>query len=128
MRTLNSWWFEVKNILIVDDEEIIVVLYSRVLKKEDYCIFTAYNGMEAVDILGKESIDVVISDTNMPFMNGFELLDHIREKKYKTKIIMMTGRSCDSWEMAVKEKGASYALQKPISINDLQYLVEECLK
>ena len=66
------------SILIVDDEVLICNSLERLLS-DKYIIFKAFNGKEAIDIIGQNSnIDVVLSDIMMPVMDGFELIEKVR--------------------------------------------------
>ena len=78
------------NILVVDDEPRIVELLRRELGRT-YRVFTATSGAEALQIMEKESIVLVISDQKMPEMNGTELLKRIVEQSPDTVRILLTG-------------------------------------
>ena len=124
----NSENENIKKILIVDDEETIVGLYAKFLGyKKNYCICKASNGKGAVKILEEESIDLVISDVNMPEMDGFQLLEHMKDKNLKIKIIITTGLLKEN-EVKAIELGANYVLEKPVNLNIFRYVVEECFK
>ena len=68
-----------KNLLVVDDSATTRMLISLTLKKEGtYNITEVANGKEAVDKLGDQSVDCVLTDINMPHMNGLDLMAYIR--------------------------------------------------
>lgn len=69
------------NILICDDEKDIVSALKIYLSVENYNIFTAYNGKEALNIIEENEIHLVLLDIMMPVMDGIETLSKIREKK-----------------------------------------------
>ena len=70
------------NILIVEDDKNLRKLIVTCLKKNNYNTFEALNGEEALDVLDKQYIDLIISDVMMPEMDGFELIKELRECKY----------------------------------------------
>ena len=70
-----------KKILVADDEMAIRLLYSEELKEEGYEVYTAANGREALEIVEKEPLDLVILDIKMPEMDGFAATMAIREKE-----------------------------------------------
>lgn len=83
------------NILVVDDDYkflsfIIDILISELDK--DYVFFTAFDGIDALIKAEKNNINLIVSDTNMPRMNGYKLFQKIREKEYfdKTRFIAMS--------------------------------------
>ena len=71
------------NILVCDDEKDIVSALEIYLTADGYQVFTAYNGRQAVDILNKEEIHLVLMDIMMPEMNGISAMVKIREKKQR---------------------------------------------
>ena len=79
------------NILIVDDEKGIRDGLKLFLKREGHLTFTAEDGKEALEILEKNDIDLVISDLRMPHINGDELLAFIKKDYPGVKVIILTG-------------------------------------
>lgn len=86
--TLDS---EVSRILIVDDNPDILKLVSRMAKCLGYHPTTAENAVDALFYLTKAHFDLVITDYDMPFMDGYQLADQIKEKHFGTRVIIMTG-------------------------------------
>ncbi|MDD3174307.1 MAG: HDOD domain-containing protein [Herbinix sp.] len=82
-----------KKILIVDDEVQILKALSRLFVGTDYEIFTAENSMDAMELLGKTEVDMVISDMRMPGLDGYKLLSIIKEKYPKIIRIILSGYS-----------------------------------
>lgn len=80
-----------KTILVVDDDQLTRKAIFFVLKGADYRVFSASNGVEAIEILSKESIDIIISDILMPEMDGIELSSFLVEKYPDIKIILISG-------------------------------------
>lgn len=78
------------NLLIVDDEIEYQTVLSLILSDVGYRISTCSNGMEALDLLDKQSIDLVITDLKMPVMDGVELIKRIKEKYETMDVIVMT--------------------------------------
>ncbi len=109
-----------KNILVVDDEPRIVELISNYLKKLDFFIFEASNGLEAESIFIKEQIDLILSDIRMPTMDGIALLKSVKKSKKPVKFILMTGFKEILETKAAFDLGADDFLSKPFRINDLK--------
>lgn len=78
------------SVLFVDDEEM-VLRTMQILFRKDYNSFTAGGGEQALDILGKREIDVVVSDERMPHMTGVELLREVARRSPATTRILLTG-------------------------------------
>lgn len=118
---------KVISILIVDDEGQIRDMLQRAARRKGYACLTAANGEEALYILEKDKVDVVITDINMPKMDGLELTGRIREK-YDSDVIMITGYAENiAYEEAI-EKGASDFIQKPIRIKELMIRLSRVLR
>ncbi len=89
-----------KKILIVDDEPFIIKLVTRVLTTyvKEITLFTAENGEEAISILGTELIDLVITDLQMPVMDGFQLIAYIMQNFHSLPIIVLTSYDPEKFE------------------------------
>lgn len=102
-------------LLIVDDERHIVNwLYELFMEKSalELDIFKAYSGREALDILNKVKIDIVLTDIRMPGMSGLELMEKVRENWVGSKGIFLTGfNEFDYIYKAIKYDGVSYILK-----------------
>ncbi|MFH1251167.1 MAG: response regulator [bacterium] len=117
-----------QKILIVDDEAYIREFYMTFFEEKGLEVFTAVNGKEALDNYDKIQPDIVLSDIEMPVMNGFELAEKIRERKPEQKIIFMTGYYYeDSVKEQLKKANIPY-FTKPADLNDVWKMVSEELK
>ena len=85
-------------ILVVDDDKEIVGAIKKRLEMEDYEIITAYDGLEAMDILMEQEVQLLIIDVMMPKMDGWEVVKTIR-KYSQVPIIMLTARGEESDEL-----------------------------
>ncbi len=109
-----------RKVLIVDDEEPLLLSIDDGLKiyKNYFTLLTATNGMDAVKILkAKSRIDLVITDLNMPKMDGFELLTYIKRNFPDLPVILMTAYGTPKIEAIVQETGLFSYLEKPLDIN-----------
>ena len=82
-----------KTVLFVDDERDLVDALRNALRKEPYRIVTANSGQEALEILAREEISIVVSDEQMPQMSGSELLSIVRERHPSTVRMILTGQA-----------------------------------
>ena len=112
-----------KTILCVDDEPIIRNLCSEVL--DDYRIFQAGDGLEALRILGTEEVDLVLSDVMMPNLDGLGLLQKVKEQQPDQAVILMTGYSDKNLILRALKAGADDFINKPINILQLSTTVEK---
>ena len=117
-----------QNILIVDDEEIARTNMEHVLKKDGYRCHSANNGLEALAVLAKEDIDLVITDLKMERMDGIELLNQINRVSPEIPVIMVTGFASVSSAVEALKKGAAHYLGKPVNLDELRKTVKELLE
>lgn len=108
------------NVLLVEDDQFFLDALVMSMKRVKAKIFTATNGREALKIVEAEPIDLVISDVQMPGMDGMELLNKVRSRDPEAPAILLaTGESKYS-EKNVVEKGALGLLHKPFTFKALQ--------
>ncbi len=112
------------SILIVDDESTMRGLLEKILAREGYQMYTACNGVAALEQLSERRFDIVISDMKMPEMGGFELLKHIKKEYPGVGVIMMTAYG-DTY--SVKDAlllGADEYITKPFKSYEISLVVE----
>jgi ATP-dependent Lon protease len=117
-----------QNILIVDDEEIARSNMEHVLKKDGYSCHSANHGLEALDVLARTDIDLVITDLKMERMDGIELLQQINRVSPDIPVIMVTGFATVSSAVEALKKGAAHYLGKPVNLDELRKTVKEVLE
>ena len=117
-----------QTILIVDDEEIARTNMEHVLKKDGYSCHCANNGLDALDVLAKEDIDLVITDLKMDRMDGIELLQQINRVSPEIPVIMVTGFATVSSAVEALKKGAAHYLGKPVNLDELRKTVKDVLE
>ncbi len=107
-----------KKILIVDDEPNIVMTLEYTFKKNNFEVFIARDGLEALDILEKSSPDIIILDVMMPNVDGFETLKKIKlnSKLQHCKVIFLSAKNRPSDIEKGLEIGADLYLIKPFAV------------
>ena len=115
------------NILIVDDEKGIRDGLRLFLKREGHSTFTAEDGKEALEILEKNDIDLVISDLRMPHINGDELLAFIKKDYSGVQVIILTGHGTVENAVEAMRNGAYDFLIKPLNLDKLGLIVKRAL-
>ena len=116
------------SILVCEDDFAIKTMISTKLRQENYSVYTAQNGQEALNLMEKQQIDLVISDIMMPEMNGYEFVQTLRETKYTLPILMITAKSqLESLEEAFK-LGVDDYMVKPLRLEELVLRVKALLR
>ena len=116
-------------ILVCDDEEDIVKAIEIYLKMDNYEVLKAYNGKEALDILGKSWVDVIISDINMPEMNGFQLLNALKDDDLLKNIpvIVVSTESREERMMEAYSLGAKGFIKKPFLPEEIRKILYDVI-
>lgn len=115
-------------ILVAEDDSAIRTLITTKLKQEDYTIYTAENGVEALSVMEKHQVDLLISDIMMPVMDGYSLVKALRETKHTLPILMITAKSqLESLEEAFT-LGVDDYMVKPIRLEELALRVRALLR
>lgn len=116
-----------KSILIVDDCDTTRKLLSYIIRERGYRILGASNGIEALEILATTPVDMVLTDLNMPQMDGYELARNLRKQdEYKDlPIVMITTESSEADRKTGYDAGVNTYLLKPISPQRLLYEIEK---
>jgi two-component system, probable response regulator PhcQ len=118
-----------EKILLVDDEPNIIASLKRSLRKEKFDIFSANSALEALSLLEKTNIDVVISDEQMPGMLGSEFLALVRKKYPETVRIILTGQASLQAAIRAINQGEIYRfLMKPCNDVDLVVTIRQALQ
>lgn len=120
------------NLLIVDDIFVNRLLIKEIVKKIEARCFEAENGKQAIDILEKEAIDIILMDIEMPVMNGLETTKYIREKftspKNNVPIIALTAHNPSTFFDDFKDVGFNQLMTKPYSVSKVLFMIEEVKK
>ena len=114
-------------VLVVDDDINIVKLIKLYLEKEDYTVYTAHNGVEALEVWKKENPSIIILDIMMPEMDGNSVCREIR-KTSDTPIIMLTAKGETFDKVLSLELGADDYLVKPFEPKELIARIKAILR
>ena len=115
------------NILVCDDEKEIVDAIEIYLKNEGYSVFKAYNGVEAINIIDRADIQLVIMDIMMPVMDGMRAVMKIREK-HNIPVLMLSAKSEDTDKIIGLNMGADDYVTKPFNPLELLARVKSLLR
>ncbi len=118
-----------KKVLVVDDEIHIIHVVAIKLRSNGFEVVTASNGAQAYELACSENPDLIVTDFQMPVMDGFELVRKLREKE-QTKdipVIMLTARSFSIEQEQKEQLNISDCLGKPFSPKELLKKIEDIL-
>ena len=116
-------------ILIVDDDKTTRRLLGLYLKGKGYETVTAENGLEAMEKVGTEDINLIVTDLNMPYMDGIELTKTLKSSSWSSiPIIMVTTEAGEEEKMKGNDAGIDDYLVKPASADQINESIKKILK
>ena len=118
----------VKNVLVVDDSAELTHVIAEYLSIHGYHVFTASDGVDALECMKKETMDIVVSDIHMPKMDGFTLMTKIKTRYPKIPIILITGFGVSEAKKMAFDKGADAFVAKPFHLKDLKSVIDSVFR
>jgi DNA-binding NtrC family response regulator len=115
----------VRRILVVDDEENTRIGLTKLLAHEGFEVESACNGIEALDHLKQRRVNLVISDINMPDMNGLVFLRELSRRFPSTNVIMITAYGGVESYLEAMNLGAFEYLHKPVRLDELRSVMKK---
>lgn len=119
------------SMLLVEDEKVTLDILTTILTRKfpDVTLYAAINGRTGLELFKTHTPDIVITDINMPELNGVQMADKIRVIKPDVKFIVLTGNSGKLVLQDSDEKGFEFEhnIVKPVSFQELFAAIEQCL-
>ena len=106
-----------QSILIVDDNDMLLELLANGFEMFGFNVRKADNGLDAWNLFNSEPVDIVLTDIQMPGLDGIELSKRIRNQSPHTKVALMTGGQTDAAEELLKDETVNYLFKKPFSLS-----------
>ena len=114
-------------VLYAEDEDSARFIVGEQLKQEGFEVTAAEDGEVAINLLEKESYDLILLDIRMPRKDGLEVLKYIRAKGIRSRVIMLTGVDEMSIAISAVKLGANDYLTKPYSLENLLLSIQKVL-
>ena len=113
-----------QNVLVIDDDQIVLQILAKILRKEGYNVDTAETGGEAMEKLRNKTYHIAIIDVRLQDINGIDLLAQIQKTVPNMKKIMLTGYPSNEDKTRALELGANEYLAKPVKSEELIAAIE----
>ena len=117
-----------RTILVVDDEPIARDNLAHIITKDGHAVLLAANGQEAVDILRKQEVDLVLTDLRMPGVDGIVVLEEAKKLWPAAEVVVITGHASIDIAVEAMRKGAYHFVIKPFKINELRAIIDKALE
>jgi DNA-binding response OmpR family regulator len=120
---------EMPDILLMEDDEILLKALTRFLEKEGFTVKACANGKLGLEQLEQHHFDLVITDLNMPYANGFEVMSKIKaqDKHKDVPVIVITSMSSEAAITQCFQIGASDFIRKPVTPHELHIRIRKLL-
>jgi signal transduction histidine kinase/CheY-like chemotaxis protein len=115
------------NILVVEDAKALRDAFSRMLSRGGHSVRTAASGREALEILDRESFDLVFTDLGMPEMSGWDVARAVKGRYPNLPVVLITGWGAQVDDEEAREKGVDRILPKPFTIQEILQVTSEVL-
>jgi two-component system response regulator (stage 0 sporulation protein F) len=119
---------QLKRILVVDDEENARIALSKILTREGYEVASAGNGYEALNYLRDKEVELIITDINMPEMNGMAFLRELNRSHPASNVIMITAYGEVESYIEAMNLGAFEYINKPVKFEELKKIIHKIFK
>jgi two-component system response regulator (stage 0 sporulation protein F) len=117
-----------KRILVVDDEKNACIALSKLLAHEGYEVASAGNGYEALNYLRGKDVDLIITDINMPEMNGLAFLRELNRCHPSSNVIMITAYGEVESYLEAMSLGAFEYINKPVKMDELNKIINKIFR
>lgn len=115
-------------ILVVEDDTELRHLFRKVLEKDGYVTLEAADGEQALELLSRETIDLMISDIMMPNVDGYELVASLREAGYFLPVLMITAANSFTHMKKGYSSGTDDYMVKPVNVDEMLLRVQALLR
>ncbi len=116
------------HILVVDDDRHTRMLFEAILRAENYTVSTAADGLEALDVMAREHIDLVVLDIMMPRMNGYEFTKTLREGNSDLPILMVSAKQLPADKRRGFLVGTDDYITKPVDDEEMLLRIKALLR
>ena len=111
-------------ILVVEDEKNMNRLITEALEDEKYSVDSCFDGVEALDYAMAADYDVIVLDVNLPKMDGFTVVERLRDGGFSTPVLFLTARDSVMDKVTGLNAGGDYYLTKPFSFDELLAVIK----
>ncbi len=116
------------HVLVVDDDQVILQIHKAVLEGQGYSVTTAEDGETALRLVGADRFDVILTDLDMPGLNGLALLEGVRAFDLDVPFLLITGAPSTKSAIEALERGALRYLVKPVQLDALVKATSDAIR
>jgi two-component system response regulator VicR len=117
-------------VLIIEDEELMIKALEFRLKKDGYDVYLARDGSQGIEMLGRDSYDLVLTDIMMPFVSGLEVVSYIKNHPLMkdTPVIVLSSIGLEKVVMEAFDLGVDDFITKPFNLGELVVRIKKFVK
>jgi len=114
-------------VLVVDDSDLNRELFEGYLEPLGHKVIQAANGREALAVVDREPVDLVVTDLSMPGLTGWDVAEGVRKRRPDVPVILVSGWAIQQGEPRIRESGVRFVMQKPFTMAKFQEAVGKAL-
>ena len=111
------------SVMLVEDDEVIRINIAHILRLMGCTVLSAEDGLKGLELFLKTKFDLVLTDYDMPKMNGMDLATCIKEMTSDTPVVLMTGQPKETISAKLRDHTVDFALQKPFGIDEIKHAI-----
>lgn len=115
-------------VMVIDDEAIVGKRLKPSLEKQGYEVETYSDGRSAIERIDQKEFDIIVTDVRMDDVDGMQVLEHVKSKSPRAKVIIITGYATVELAREALVKGAFDFIAKPFKPSDLRSIIEKASK
>jgi CheY-like chemotaxis protein len=119
---------DVPKVLVAEDEKVLRLMMAKLLQVSGYKVYTCGDGLQALELVGKESFDLVVTDMMMPGATGMEVLRATRRSQPRAKVILVTGTPSPETLLEARREGAYAYLRKPFQLRHFLSVLKDAVE
>ena len=127
MRLVSDEKSEKKSILVVEDDDVALDLLAEILRRHHFNVWTASSVASALELIGKNPVDLVLSDIRMPEKGGMDLLKHIREEHSRIPVVLLSAFGDEHLWVEALSAGAVDLIPKPFKKQEIIDVINKTL-
>jgi CheY-like chemotaxis protein len=108
-----------RRVLLIDDDDLVRDSVRHLLESQGHEVFTAAGGPAGLELLGRQEVDLVVTDLGMPEMSGWEVADRVKDAFPELRVVMITGWGAQLEAEKVRQHRIDAVLTKPFKANEL---------
>ena len=125
---LSSHKLSAPEVLIAEKDKLLRLMMAKLLQVSGYKVITCGNGLQALELIARQSFDLIIADLMLPGVGGMEVLKCVKENQPRAKVILVTDTPSSETLLEAKYAGAYSYLRKPLQLRQFLLILKDAIE